>query len=104
MENLHVWGLSLLSTSPAVVVVRTRPGLLKMFLKNDRNSILPDTFFVPPGSKFQAPHPMSDTRRSYCDDATVDWHKVRALRKLGGAVIPTSKSLTNVGPPRSCDS
>ena len=39
---------------------------------------------------------MSDTRSGFSDDPSVDWNKVRALRKLGGAVIPTSKSLTNV--------
>ncbi|CAD7963460.1 unnamed protein product [Amoebophrya sp. A120] len=55
-----------------------------------------DTMYVPPGSKYQAPHPMSNTRKHFHDDATVDMKKVMALRKLGGAVIPTSKSLTNL--------
>mmetsp|Transcript_26702 Transcript_26702/g.67285 ORF Transcript_26702/g.67285 Transcript_26702/m.67285 type:complete len:294 (-) Transcript_26702:296-1177(-) len=55
-----------------------------------------DTMYVPPGSKFQAPHPMSNTRARFQDDPHVDMKKVMALRKKGGAVIPTSHSLTNL--------
>merc|ERR1712194_740627 len=54
-----------------------------------------DTLYVPPMSKFQAPHPLSDTRSNFRYDNTVDMKRVMKLRKLGGAVIPTSNSLTD---------
>jgi len=55
-----------------------------------------DTYYVPPESKYQAPHPMSQTRCAFVDDPTVNMKRVLKLRAQGGAVIPTSRSLTNV--------
>lgn len=55
-----------------------------------------DTYYVPPDSKYQAPHPLSNTRNHFEDDPTVNMKKVLGLRASGGAVIPTSKSLTDI--------
>ena len=54
-----------------------------------------------------APHPLSQTRVNFKDNNAVDMKRVMALRKLGGSVIPTSKSLTDVpiapDPSKGCE-
>ncbi|CAD7944721.1 unnamed protein product [Amoebophrya sp. A25] len=77
-----------LATSTSATTL-TNFELAQMRLKDD-------TYYVPPGSKFQAPHPMSNTRSGFRDDPAVDMKRVMALRKQGGAVVPTSRSLTNL--------
>ena len=48
-----------------------------------------DSYYQPPGLRYMGPHPHSEVRRNYQDDKSIDMKKVFALRKLGGAVIPT---------------
>ena len=55
-----------------------------------------DTLYVPPNEAFMAPHPLSKCRTNFKDNNAVNMKRVMALRKLGGCVIPTSKSLTDV--------
>ncbi len=76
-----------------------KPGKINQNMENGDYAQLKlkeDTMFVPPQSMYMAPHPLSDTRTNFSDNDAVDMKRVMALRKLGGCVIPTSKSLTDV--------
>ena len=52
--------------------------------------------YCPPNSTYMGPHPNSEVRAGFRDNPAMNMKRVMKLRKLGGAVIPTSKSLTDV--------